>query len=55
MNDYQVTYSDGTIVEISAWTAEIARAIAEEEAEGSGGSGLAVVAVELLETEQAGT
>jgi hypothetical protein len=53
MNEYQVTYSNGTVVEISAWTEEIARTIAEEDAEISGGSGLGVVTVELLGVEQA--
>ena len=45
MNDYQVTFANGDVVEVEAWTPEIARAIAEEEAELDGQS---VVSVELL-------
>ena len=47
MNEYQVTYSNGKIVEIAAWTEEIAKVIAEEEADDYG-HGLHVVSVELL-------
>ena len=32
MNEYRVTFANGEVVEIEAWTPEIARAIAEEEA-----------------------
>ena len=32
MNEYQVTFTTGEVVEVEAWTPEIARAIAEEEA-----------------------
>ena len=45
MNEYQVTLITGEVVEIEAWTPEIARAIAEEEADLDGQS---VVSVELL-------
>jgi hypothetical protein len=48
MNEYQITYSDGSIVEIEAWTPEAAHTIAEEDVEENGSSGLAVVNVELL-------
>ena len=47
MNEYQVTYINGEVVEIEAWTPELAQAIAEEEA-----SGLAVVNVELLTSQE---
>ena len=47
MNEYEVTYSDGSVVEIEAWTPEAARAIAEEDAEESGAPGLVVAKVEL--------
>jgi hypothetical protein len=45
MNEYQVTFTNGEVVEIEAWTPEIARVIAEEEADLDGKS---VVSVELL-------
>ncbi len=45
MNEYQVTFANGTMVEVEAWTPDIARTIAEEEA---GLDGQAVVSVELL-------
>jgi hypothetical protein len=45
MNDYQVTFANGDVVEVEAWTPEIAGAIAEEEADLDGQS---VVSVELL-------
>ena len=48
MNEYQVTYTNGEVVEIEAWTPEAARASAEEDAEELGCSGLDVVSVELL-------
>ena len=51
MNTYQVTYTNGEVVEMEAWTQEIAYAIAEEEAEVAGGNGLAVVGVELLTSQ----
>jgi hypothetical protein len=49
-NDYQVTYSNGVVVEIEAWTPEVAAAIAEEDAELQG---LSVVSVELLTSQSA--
>jgi hypothetical protein len=52
MNEYQVTYANGTVVKIEAWTPETARIIAEEEAEENGWSGMTVVSVELLAAEQ---
>ena len=48
MNEYQVTYVNGEVVEVEAWTPEAAQAIAEEDAEVDGRSGMAVVSVELL-------
>jgi len=45
MNEYRVTYGNGEVVDIEAWTPEIAQAIAEEEA---GREGRSVVSVELL-------
>ena len=45
MNEYQVTFITGEVVEVEAWTPEIARAIAEEEANLDGQS---AVSVELL-------
>ena len=52
MDEYRVTYSNGTVVEIEAWTPEAAEAIAEEDAELQGWSGLSVVSVELLASHQ---
>ena len=45
MNEYRVTFVNGEVVEIEAWTPEIAQAIAEEDA---GLDGQSVVSVELL-------
>ena len=52
MNEYRITYTNGEVVEIEAWTPEAAQAIAEEEAEENGWSGLAVVSVELLMAQE---
>ena len=51
MNEYQVTFANGEVVEIEAWTPEIAQAIAEEDANFDGRS-LAVVGIELLALQQ---
>jgi hypothetical protein len=48
MNEYQVTFSNGEIKEIEAWTPEAAGVIALEDAELEGRSGLSVASVELL-------
>jgi hypothetical protein len=48
MNDYEVTFSNGVVVEIEAWDADVAAVIAEEDAELEGWSGLSVVSVKLL-------
>ena len=47
MNDYEVTFADGEVLEVEAWTPEIARAIAEEEVE-LNGRPLSVVSVKVL-------
>jgi hypothetical protein len=47
MNDYAVTFANGEVVEVEAWTPEIAGVIAEEEAD-LNGRPLSVVSVELL-------
>jgi len=52
MNEYRVTYANGNVVEIEAWTPETARIIAEEEAEDDGWSGMTVVSVELVTAQQ---
>ena len=51
MNEYQVTFANGEVVEIEAWTPEIAQAIAEEDANLDGRS-LSVVGIELLALQQ---
>ena len=52
MNEYRVTFANGEVVEIEAWTPEIAGAIAEEDA-GLDGRSLSVASVELLTLQQA--
>jgi hypothetical protein len=47
LNNYQVTFANGEVVEVEAWMPEIAAVIAEEEADLSGRP-LSVVSVELL-------
>jgi hypothetical protein len=47
LNEYEVTYVNGEVVQIEAWTPELAEAVAEEEAE-SGGRALSVASVKLL-------
>lgn len=47
MNEYEVTFADGEMVEIEAWMPEIARVIAEEEAD-LNGRPFSAVSVELL-------
>jgi hypothetical protein len=51
MNDYEVTYSNGVVVEVEAWAPEVAAVIAEEDAELKGWSGLSVVSVTLLTSQ----
>jgi hypothetical protein len=48
MNDYEVTYANGEVVVIMAWTPEAAIAIAEEEGELYGCTGISPVSVDLL-------
>lgn len=52
VNEYQVTYSNGEMAVIEAWTPEVAQVIAEEEADQHGCQGLSVVRVELLTSQQ---
>jgi hypothetical protein len=52
MDEYQVTYSNGEVVVIEAWTPELALAVAEEEAEQNGCDGQSVVSVELLSVQE---
>jgi hypothetical protein len=47
MNEYEVTYVNGDVVEVEAWSPTIAEAIAEEEAD-LNGKPLAVASVKLL-------
>jgi hypothetical protein len=47
MGEYEVTYVNGEVVEVEAWTPTIAQAIAEEDADLSGRP-LSVVSVKLL-------
>ena len=48
MNDYEVTYANGDVVVITAWTPEAALAIAEEDGELYGCPGIGAVTVNLL-------
>ncbi len=50
MNDYEVTYANGEVVVISAWTPEAAIAIAEEEGDLNNCAGMAAVTATLLAT-----
>ena len=47
MNEYEVTYVNGDVVEVEAWTPTIAQTIAEEEANENGQT-LEVASVKLL-------
>ena len=47
MSEYEVTYVNGEVVEVEAWTPIIAQAIAEEDAD-LNGRPLSVVSVKLL-------
>jgi hypothetical protein len=48
MNDYEVTFTNGEVVVVAAWTPEAAQAIAEEGADLCGCGGLSGVSVILL-------
>mgnify|MGYP000957609567 CR=1 FL=1 len=48
MNEYEVTYANGEVIEIEAWTPVVAQAIAEEFAEADGHPNLEVTSVRLL-------
>jgi len=50
MNDYEVTFANGEVIEVSAWTPEAAIVIAEEEGELNGCAGVAAVKASLLAT-----
>jgi hypothetical protein len=52
MNEYQVTFSNGQVVVIEAWTPELAQAVAEEDAEQDGHPDLSIVGVELLTSQE---
>ena len=51
MDEYEVTFTNGEIVAIDAWTPEAAQVIAVEDAELEGRSGLSVASVKLLVAE----
>jgi hypothetical protein len=53
MNDYEVTYANGEVVVIAAWTPEAALAIADEDGDLYGCPGLSAVAVSLLASHTA--
>ena len=48
MNEYEVTFINGDVVEIEAWTPEAASVIAQEDAELEGRTGMEVASVQLL-------
>jgi hypothetical protein len=50
LNEYEVTYVNGEVMEIEAWTSELAEAIAEEEADLKG-QPLSVASVRLLASQ----
>jgi hypothetical protein len=49
MNDYEVTYANGEMAVITAWTPEAALVIAEEEGELHGCAGISAVTASLTE------
>ncbi len=53
MNDYEVTYANGDVVVITAWTPEAALVIAEEDAELYGYPGMEAVSAGLLDSHAA--
>ncbi|MGO9109503.1 MAG: hypothetical protein ACLP9L_09735 [Thermoguttaceae bacterium] len=53
MNDYEVTYANGEVAVITAWTPEAAIAIAEEDGNLYGCAGISAVAVSLLASHTA--
>jgi hypothetical protein len=53
MNDYEVTYANGDVAVVTAWTPEAALAIAEEDGELYGCAGMEAVAVSLLDSHAA--
>jgi hypothetical protein len=53
MNDYEVTYANGEVAVITAWTPEAALAIAEEEGDLYGCTGISAVTASLLESHPA--
>lgn len=55
MNDYEVTYANGDVAVVTAWTPEAALAIAEEDGELYGCAGVEAVAVNLLDSHAAET
>jgi hypothetical protein len=55
MNDYEVTFANGEVAVITAWTPEAALSIAEEEGDQYGCSGISPVSVSLLASHAAET
>jgi hypothetical protein len=53
MNDYEITYANGEVAVITAWTPEAALTIAEEDGELYGCPGIAPVTVSLLASHTA--
>ena len=47
MNDYEVTFANGEVAVITAWTPEAALAIAEEDGDLYGCAGISAVTVNL--------
>ena len=48
MNEYEVTFTNGEVVVVAAWTPEAAQAVAEEDADLYGCGGLSGVSVVLV-------
>jgi hypothetical protein len=51
MNDYEVTYANGEVAIITAWTPEAALAIAEEDGELYGCAGMEAVSANLTSSQ----
>jgi hypothetical protein len=53
MNDYEVTYANGDVAVVTAWTPEAALVIAEEDGDLYGCEGISAVSVSLLSAHAA--
>lgn len=52
MNEYEVTFTNGEVVVVAAWTPDAAQAVAEENADHYGCRGLSAVTVTLTTSRE---